>query len=298
LRPPDNKIFICQRTDKVVDVWKGLIKHNFLSVPVLQKTKSKYYGFVDIADIVLFFVEHFGDTLGQTEEDYWKKVAEEQYFQERLVRDVMKYPLTRRNPFHPVIRGYSLFYAIEALAREPALHRVPILDESQRLVGLITQSQVIQFLFKNLGMLGEKKNKPLSAMTSTYSKEVFSIGYKERAIDAFRMMVTKGVSGLAVLDDNGVLVNSISVRDLKTIGADARLFWRLYQTVNNFLAKEKKEFTDKPRHPIFATPQDTLEDVIKLLATKQIHRLFVVDGNHKPIGIISLKDVLLEIISV
>ena len=37
----DGRIFTAQRTDKVVDVWKGLIQHNFLSVPVLQKTKHK-----------------------------------------------------------------------------------------------------------------------------------------------------------------------------------------------------------------------------------------------------------------
>jgi len=147
-------------------------------------------------------------------------------------------------------------------------------------------------------MIGDKKNKPISAMNSIWSKKVISVGYKEKAIEAFRTMVTKGVSGVGVIDDHGVLVNSISIRDLKTIGSDARLFWRLYQTVNNFLAKEKKEFSDKPRHPIYATPQDTLGDIIKSLATHEIHRLFVVDGNHKPIGIISLRDVLLEIISV
>ena len=45
LKTPENKIFVCTREDNLVDVWKGLANHHFSSVPVLQKTKNKYYGF-------------------------------------------------------------------------------------------------------------------------------------------------------------------------------------------------------------------------------------------------------------
>lgn len=43
---------------------------------------------------------------------------------------------------------------------------------------------------------------------------------------------------------------------------------------------------------------DTLEDAIKILAETKVHRLFIVDENFVPISVISLKDVLLEIIGV
>jgi CBS domain containing-hemolysin-like protein len=56
LRVPENKVFIAERTDKIVDVFRGLVRHNFLSVPVLQKTKHKWFGFLDLADIVLYVV--------------------------------------------------------------------------------------------------------------------------------------------------------------------------------------------------------------------------------------------------
>jgi hypothetical protein len=56
LRVPDNKVFVAERTDKIVDVFRGLVNHNFLSVPVLQKTKHKWFGFLDLADIVLYVV--------------------------------------------------------------------------------------------------------------------------------------------------------------------------------------------------------------------------------------------------
>jgi hypothetical protein len=37
-------ILICNRDDKVVDVFKGLIKHNVLSVPVMTADDKKYHG--------------------------------------------------------------------------------------------------------------------------------------------------------------------------------------------------------------------------------------------------------------
>lgn len=48
---------------------------------------------------------------------------------------------------------------------------------------------------------------------------VFSIGIEKSAIDAFREIKDKGVSGLAVVDKAGVIVDVISVSDL-TMFAD------------------------------------------------------------------------------
>ena len=42
---------------------------------------------------------------------------------------------------------------------------------------------------------------------------------------------------MAVVDKAGKLVGNLSIRDLKLIGADVTMFWRLQQTVKNFLDK-------------------------------------------------------------
>jgi hypothetical protein len=51
----DNKdvpIYICKRQDKVVDVFKGLLKYGFASVPVLDRNEKKFYGFLEMYEIV------------------------------------------------------------------------------------------------------------------------------------------------------------------------------------------------------------------------------------------------------
>jgi CBS domain-containing protein len=98
------------------------------------------------------------------------------------------------------------------------------------------------------------------------------------------------------------LTGSLSLVDLKAIQHDAHMFWRLFETVKNFIQKLKigpheTMETDRPRTIVSVKSDDTLEDVLKKLSEHRIHRIFVVDDEKKPIGCISLKDLLFEIIS-
>lgn len=51
----------------------------------------------------------------------------------------------------------------------------------------------------------------------------------------------QAITGVAVVDDTGKLRGNLSLRDLKAMSTDARFFWRLYQTVENYIVKLKRE---------------------------------------------------------
>jgi len=297
LHPSSGIVYICKREDTIVDVWKGLIKNNFWSCPVLQKTKNKYYGFVDLMDILHTIIELYGKQRLEEDSDFWDGNAKDEIFQAKTVKDVMTYPMSRENPFHPVTKGYSLFAAFELLAREHGLHRVPVVDSERKLVNMITQTQIVQFLNKNINKIGSIKDKPITMLPSAKST-VIRIHENETTIEAFKLMHYKDISGVAVINDDGKLVGAISHSDLKLIQADGRMFWRLYQTVKNFLLKNRKEGYDRPHHPVIADANETIESALKKFEESHVHRMFVVDEHKKPIGVISLKDILLEIISV
>jgi len=299
VRPPNNVIFVAQRTDKITDVWKGLVQHNFLSVPVVLKTKQKYYGFIDMYDIVKFVTEFFGEDQLKTTEDWTKMADASEEFRKKTVNDIMKYPISRRNPFFPIHSGFSVFSVIEALGKEKGLHRVPIIDRERNLITIISQSQIIQMICKNLDILGEKKNQPVNTMEN-YFEDVLCVHEDSSTIEAFKTMVAKEISGMAVINTEGKLVAALSLKDLKAMSTDARLFWRLHQTVKNFLLKVRKENDetggDRPRTVVTVKSQDTLETVLKKLSEHKIHRVFIIDDNKKPLGVISLKDVVREIL--
>jgi len=297
LHPPSGIIYICKREDKIVDVWKGLNKYGFWSCPVIQKTKNKWYGFVDLMDILHTVIETFGQQQLQTDTDFWEANAKDEIFQKKTVGEVMQYPLSRRNPFHPVAKGYSLWTAIEVLAREPGCHRIPVIDQNRNLVNMITQTQIIDWLVRNMDKMGPLKDKPLSTIPSSHST-VVRVHQDEIALEAFKEMRYKNISGVAVVDDDGKLVGAISQTDLKLIQPDGRMFWRLYQTVKNFLLKNRKEGWERPSHPIVAEPTDTIGSTLEKFHKFHVHRIFVVDDHKKPIGIVCLTDILSEVVNV
>jgi len=296
----ENKIFYALRTDKVKDVFKGIIAHNFMSCPVLQKTKNKWYAFIDLADIVKFIVFKFPDQSSlESETDIHALLDRSVEFRECLVNEISKSPMAIRTPYHPIGRGYSLFAAYECMAREPSLHRIPIVDSERHLVSILTQSQLVEFAWRNIELLGSTKRVKMVGEMGYNLHEVVSIKPTDVALQAFTLMIEKNITGVAVVNNQGILIDQISLRDLKAVAPDGRLFGRLYKPVEVFLHHLKTEAKfDRPKEVVFCTKNTTLEQVISLLVNNHVHRVFVVESetNRKPIGIITLRDVLLELI--
>jgi len=183
------------------------------------------------------------------------------------------------------------------MARERGLHRVPVIDEDHQLVNVISQSQLMRYLHAHLKDMGSIRDKPVSEIVHQHNK-VICINEDELAYVAFDKMIDEKVSGLAVLDQNGKIHDNISLRDLKAIQSDGRMFWRLNQTCKNFLQKIRKEHSkEHPSRIVTVTPKDKLETVINLCVEHGIHRIYIVDEQKKPIGVIALKDILLEILT-
>jgi len=115
-------------------------------------------------------------------------------------------------------------------------------------------------------------------------------------------MVKKDISGVAVVDDDGRLIDHISVRDLKLIGVDSGMFWRLQQSVRTFTHALYKDFV-KGRHHVrsivYVTSAATIEDVLNSLVKYKVHRVYIVDSDQdrRLVGVCSHDDIIHQIIS-
>jgi len=67
-----------------------------------------------------------------------------------------------------------------------------------------------------LDHLGGVRQKPISQMKDI-TKDIITIKESETAMTAFQTMINKNISGLAIVNDEGKLSGSISLRDLKVI---------------------------------------------------------------------------------
>eukprot|EP00457_Paulinella_chromatophora_P010423 gb/GEZN01010525.1/.p1 GENE.gb/GEZN01010525.1/~~gb/GEZN01010525.1/.p1 ORF type:complete len:335 (-),score=59.08 gb/GEZN01010525.1/:204-1208(-) len=291
----EQPIYVCKRENRVRDVWKQMIKRNFEAIPVMTH-EDKYHGFIDMYDIVSYIVSHFGGEDVFESQDFWEKCEASKDFNEKTVRDLMVAPLSTKNPFKPVDKNYSAFAVVEALAVEPSLHRVPIVDSNRTLWNLVTQFQVVQWLNKNKSLLGELRDIPIG---EDFKKEVVTVPETIMAKKAFSKMVNNKVSAVALVDAAGKISGVLSLRDLKAVGADLHSFWRLDQTVHNFIEKVKKDFPDsRPRGVVTITCKDSIGTLLDKLEANKIHRVFVVNDKKEPIGVVSLKDVLAMLLDI
>lgn len=80
-----------------------------------------------------------------------------------------------------------------------------------------------------------------------------------------RGLSNQGVSGVAVVNESGAIVGTLSVRDLKAMAPDGSLFWRLYGTAKNFLQKLHAEYAGvgRPFMVQTCTVNDTFKTVIR-----------------------------------
>jgi len=275
-------------TDSIPTVFNIMIKENILSCPVLAN-EEKCCGFIDMMDIVLFTVGLFNSPMDTELTEFFVKSRR---FREATVSDVMGLQRPGWRPFS-VPRDYSMFFALETLGRT-SQHRVAV-NHKERVVGVMTESMMIGFLYVSLDKMGDVKNTLVSDIVSHFL--VTSVQESDPVIKAFRLMIDRRLSGIAVVNSKGELVDTISARDLRGIGPEAEMFTRLWEPVNEFKSKIRKASVSPippPSFPVCVVPTDTLETVIRLMETKAIHRVFVIRDheNRRPINIISQSDVL------
>jgi len=298
LLPRGRKVYTAHRYESLPDAFKKMVDNNVLALPVLNQSGG-YFGVLEVLDLVGYVSDLLSDVGDAKKIDVEKMLAKEHTFAKASVNMVMKYPIGKRNPFHPLMKGSSLFSAWEALAMT-GLHRVPVVDEEGKLVDLITQSMLVDFLWQNIEQIGQKADKEVKDLANpSHQSQVLTINEGTKAIIAFRQMVREGVSGMAVVDQHGKLVDNISLRDLRGIRPDISVFWHLWSPLSDYKATVREQFPEKtPKEVIYVLPTDTLYTVVEKMATKHIHRVFVVESveSMKPLRVISQVDILREIL--
>jgi len=270
------------KNDLLEDAFRNLIKRKVHALAVLNTTK-KFYGFIEAIDIANFVVDLCGEDV-ITKADF--DIFALETWKTSKVRDVMKYPVSRENPFHPMMESQSLLSVAEVLAS--GVHRVPLLNSQYDLEYIVTQKLVVKFINDNIDALGEKMNMPVKHMKDVLNY-VVTISDDQRVIDAFRLIKICKIGGVAVVNQKGAIIGNISSLDIKKIASTARWANRLFEKTAKFVGSD----------PVYLLKSDTLQNAIHKFIHHKIHRLYIVQSSTLvPVGVVTLTDVLKEVLLV
>jgi CBS domain-containing protein len=121
---------------------------------------------------------------------------------------------------------------------------------------------------------------------------VLFVSENESAYNVFRLMSDKNLSGVPIVDEDGIWFGNTSGSDLKLYIAHPSLNL-LDQSIGNFLSAIRQAETKTRAPTIGVRSTASLWDVVQKLVATKIHRLFVADPPvMKPVAVISLTDLL------
>lgn len=229
--------------------------------------------------------------------EYLRFLETEQRFNQQTVGSLAD--ITGRAPFIPVEFGSSVLEAVKIFVHNP-VHRVPIVSRipQNRLLSLLTQSAVIAAIAKDpVNILGPALAKRTVGDLNLGVSPVISVSPDTKTLDAFKILYEKRISGLPIVRD-GLLIGNISAKDLRAVYKfGGNMFQLMNLSVLEFVNEIRRDESVQAVNPGIAVTLETpFELVIRRLAVKGIHRIYVCDRHKSPIRIITLSHVLAAII--
>jgi CBS domain-containing protein len=196
-------------------------------------------------------------------------------------------------------------------------HRFAVIDAGGMVTDVVAQSDVAMYLRRNRELLDPSVlDAPVKSLGlgAQGGRRVVSLSVSVPVIDCFYEMERSSVQAVAIVDDGtDVLVGNLSESDIATLRPDA--FGAFALPVGEFLVHthgitpivppaEDRAYSPQStaygvalaregaRLTVSCEDTATVGEVLELMHTRAVHRVWVVDDARRPVGVISLADVL------
>eukprot|EP01123_Difflugia_compressa_P014725 TRINITY_DN794_c2_g1_i1.p1 TRINITY_DN794_c2_g1~~TRINITY_DN794_c2_g1_i1.p1 ORF type:complete len:309 (+),score=63.37 TRINITY_DN794_c2_g1_i1:73-999(+) len=278
------KLITVKHTNTIEQVVKILAENQIHAAPVLDGDSC--IGFVDMLDVVTHVIK----VAPEPEKIEVEELKSLQMAGRAMAFEEVQHVLNAsgRDPYIPFQATSVASNAIDHFAR--GLHRVLLLDNEGKPLHTVSQSDFVNYLaqlsfegkLKHVGYLQEKlHNIGFGAVVPTTVLQTDSV------IKAITILNEKKLGAIAVVDENGKLVGNFSATDLRGLYTEA---WPHFKwSVRDYLLKYSPGSIG---NVVKLTKENTLADVLKIFKEKRIHQLYIVHSDDKPIGVVSLTDVM------
>ncbi|KAK1362110.1 SNF1-related protein kinase regulatory subunit gamma-1-like [Heracleum sosnowskyi] len=236
------------------------------------------------------------DTLG---DDFYKVILEDEPFASTTVRSIIT--SYRWAPFIPVAADSSMLGVLLLLSKY-RLRNVPVIESGKPTIkNFITQSAVVKGLENCQGRdwFDRIAAQPISEVGLPFmcTDEVISINSSELVLEAFKLMKDNQIGGLPVTEGpEKNIIGSLSIKDIRFLLLNRELFTKYRElVVKDFMDTIASEAHDSEKDviPITCSLSSNIGNVIHILASKMVHRVYVVGANGKEVvGVITLRDVI------
>jgi CBS domain-containing protein len=280
---PKRPLIYVSYTEDVGTLLKKLSEANVISAVITDPEKPGVFGFVDVFDLLVYVLEVTNQSTDLTKESIENLKWEGKCFARAEAGPLTNFSQT--DPYVTVSEDTSLLEVVKIFASE--VHRLAVVDKVQkeRVLNIVSQSDVVRFLTKRGVWIGSKLEKPISEV-GLGPLGVSAVRDDTPTVEVLRYMKRLSVRGVAVVDKNNRLIANFSATDL--LGLTEENFPLLALNVKDFLCR----MYGFPKPPVFCKIDDSVETIMLKFAVHKVHRIYVVNETMQPGGIITLTDIM------
>jgi len=281
-----DKPVICVRTtDNLAIAMKHMITNDTFFAPVIN-SMGIYVGVID-----MFTLCNFTNWLHYQKPHPKKGTANYNL----LISCWTRFSVGEKMEHIPALRaGHSMLSAMETLVSYRQ-RRMVIVTHDNKPCGVFSQSDVCDYLARSFA---HDTGNTLASLVETKldslleAKTIATIKQSQWAITAFSKLKRSKFSGLGIVNDNGVLTDVVTAKDLAGLTSNLSSFYRLWEPLVKFKAAIREEYPSLPPRPLTCLASTSLQQAVLMMQAAKVHRIFIVDAEGKPVNVFSQTDLL------
>jgi len=292
------KLFAITRVRDIVDVTRKIVKTKYEEsvadlltkmqeakitsavITDLQIGGSGVLGFVDVLDIMTHVLQVASQSKELKTENMMNLRWEGKVFGWQNVGSIAN--ISRLNPLECISSNDSVLEATRRMGQ--GIHRMAVVDNNT-FVTVLSQIDIIKFIITKALHVGNKIMRKMN-QAGLNALGVAAVRWDVPVVDGIRYMKDYKASGVPIVNLEGKIIANFSATDLLFLNETN--FHYLNLPIYDYLVKT----CGSPKAPVTAFVGDTVESILLKFAVHQIHRIYIVDEMERPIGVISLTDVL------
>jgi len=268
--------------------------HNILSLPVVDEDSPNgaVIGLLDVLDIIASVAENI-------ESSNSGRPRRNMLF--TLISDVMN--KEGRQPTYltstsTTLRDVIHHFATTGIQRVMVVERpIPegVIEQTKpedSVIGLLTQSDLVRFIAENFMWM---RREPIFSATlrelGLVQRQPITVDCSTPAYKVFLEIHKKCRAGVAMVDSSGKLVANVSASNIK--GMTRRNYQLLFRPIIQYLSRDRKR--GWWQLPICTTLDTPLGTVVLQFVASKVHRMYICDDENRPVGEVSLTDVMTQL---
>jgi len=258
------------------------LRESELRCALVFDTQHLFIGFVDALDITTHVLDVTNWTKEFPEENFRELDWQGQRFISEHSGKLMN--ISFGNPFRTVTPETSLKELVEIMSS--GVHRLAVVQDGV-IINVVSQWDVLLLIASRISFMGYKFQETLNnANLAVNELGIYFVPEDLSTIETLKLLRDYQIGGVPLVDSTGRISANFSATDLFNL------------TLSNFplLSLSTRDFLFRTqgfiKPPICCKKFDTIENVILKFLCFRVHRVYVIDKDFRPTGVVTLTDIM------